>query len=370
MKKINEKNVVLWTVEVLLLLGIVFLFTQINFLFSPVWIFISTIFAPLLIAGFLYYMLNPILELLMKVRITRTKRINRTWGTTIIFLAVVAILVYIVMSLIPHLISQIENLINNMPKFASHQQESLTKMTKHGWLKNIDWDPIVANVQSSYTAYLKTLLSNLSNSAGNIISVAANVVITMLTAPIILFYMLKDGDKFLPSVEKLLPTLSDHHWKQTEILMKKMNKMLSKYIGGQVIECLFVGTFTSIGYLLIGQKYALLLGVFAGFCNLVPYVGPYIGILPALLVAITVSPEQAIITIIIVIIVQQVDGNLVYPNVIGKTLNIHPLTIIIILLAAGHISGLIGMILAIPIYAILKVIVEFFYNVWLVQHEN
>ncbi len=101
-----------------------------------------------------------------------------------------------------------------------------------------------------------------------------------------------------------------------------------------------------------------------------PYVGPYIGIIPALLVAIIVSPEQAFWTIIVVLVVQQVDGNLVYPNVIGKSLNIHPLTIIIILLAAGHIAGLIGMILAIPIYAILKVIVEYVYNLWLIQHDK
>ena len=86
--------------------------------------------------------------------------------------------------------------------------------------------------------------------------------------------------------------------------------------------------------------------------------------------AIIVSPEQAFWTIIVVIVVQQIDGNFVYPNVIGKSLNIHPLTIIIILLAAGHIAGLIGMMLAIPIYAILKVIIEYIYSIWLVQHDQ
>lgn len=370
MKNLKETKLVFWTFELLLVVGIVFLCTKVSFIFSPIGIFISTIFAPLLIAGFLYYMLNPILEILMKVKITKTKRINRTWGTTIIFVALILIIVYLIASLIPHLISQLANLANNMPKFAAHQEESLTKMTRHGWLKNIDWDPIVSKMQKSYASYLKVMLSNISNSAGNIISIATNVIITLITAPIILFYMLKDGDKFLPSVEKLFPALSESHRRQSETLLKKMNKTLSHYIGGQVIECLFVGTFTSIGYLLIGQRYALLLGVFAGFCNLVPYVGPYIGIIPALLVAIIVSPEQAFWTIIVVIVVQQIDGNFVYPNVIGKSLNIHPLTIIIILLAAGHIAGLIGTILAIPIYAILKVIIEYIYSIWLVQHDQ
>ncbi|KRM91152.1 hypothetical protein FC87_GL001078 [Fructilactobacillus florum DSM 22689 = JCM 16035] len=359
-----------WTVELLLVIAIVYLCTKISFLFSPIGIFISTIFVPLLIAGFLYYMLNPVLTMLMKIKISKTKHINRTWGTTIIFVVLTLLVIFILMSFIPRLVSQVANMAANMPKFAAHQEASLAKLSKHGFLSRIDWDPIVSKVQSSYTGYLRGFLNNLSKSTGSIISMAASVVITLITAPIILFYMLKDGDKLLPSIEHLFPTLSKEHRKTSEMLLKKMNQTLSHYIGGQVIECLFVGTFTSIGYLLIGQKYALLLGVFAGFCNLVPYVGPYLGIVPALLVAITVSPMQAVWTIVIVIIVQQVDGNLVYPNVIGKTLKIHPLTIIIILLAAGNIAGLLGMILAIPIYAIVKVVVEFGYNLWLVQHDQ
>ncbi|USS86364.1 AI-2E family transporter [Fructilactobacillus cliffordii] len=370
MKNVKGNRLLFWTIEVLLVVAIIYGCTKIDFIFRPIGIFISTIFAPLLIAGFLYYMLNPILELLMKVPITKTKRISRSGGTAIIFVVLLGLIVFLLVSFIPRLVAQIANMASNMPQFAAHQEASLTKLTKHGFLKNINWDPIIAKVQSEYSAYLKTLLSHLSSSAGNIISMAASVVVTIITAPIILFYMLKDGDKLVPSLEKMLPGLSDRHRKQTRILLRKMNQTLSHYIGGQVIECLFVGTFTSIGYFLIGQKYALLLGVFAGFCNLIPYVGPYIGILPALLVAITVSPVQAIWTIVVVIIVQQVDGNFVYPNVIGKTLNIHPLTIIIILLAAGNIAGLLGMILAIPIYAIVKVVIGFFYHIWQLQHDE
>ncbi|ANZ57977.1 AI-2E family transporter [Fructilactobacillus lindneri] len=370
MKNIKDSRLLFWTVEVLLVIGIIFLSTKINFVFYPIGVFISTIFAPLLIAGFLYYMLNPVLNLLMKIKITKTKTINRTWGTTIIFLAVIGIIGFILVSFIPRLISQITNLASTMPQFTAHQERSLAKMTKYGFLKNVDWNPIVSKIQSSYSAYLKSMLNHLSNSAGDIISTAAGVVVTIITAPIILFYMLKDGDRLLPSIERLLPTLSDKHRHQSEVLLKKMNKTLSHYIGGQVIECLFVGTFTSIGYLMIGQKYALLLGVFAGFCNLIPYVGPYIGIIPALFAAIVVSPMQVVWTIVVVLIVQQVDGNFVYPNVIGKSLNIHPLTIILILLAAGNIAGLLGMILAIPIYAIVKVVVEYFYSIWQVQHDQ
>lgn len=129
-----------------------------------------------------------------------------------------------------------------------------------------------------------------------------------------------------------------------------------------------MGTFTGVGYMVIGQKYALLLGVFAGLCNLIPYVGPYLGILPAIIVAFTISTNMVIYVIVVVVIVQQVDGNLVYPNIIGRSLRIHPLTIIIILLAAGNIAGLLGMILAIPLYAVVKTIVQYLYSIWQLEH--
>ncbi|KID41338.1 AI-2E family transporter [Fructilactobacillus fructivorans] len=370
MNRFKNSALFFWTIEILIAVGIVYLCSKVGFIFSPIVIFVSTIFVPLLLAGFLYYMLNPIVNLLMKIKITKTKKINRTWATAIVFLIVIGVIVYMVFSFVPRLITQVANMVGAAPEFAKQGQELLTKVTRYGFLKKVDWRPIVDKLQSSYSSYLKTVLANLTSSVGSIISMATNVVVTAITVPVILFYMLKDGNKLLPSIEKLMPALSKHHQKQTVTLLKKMNHTLSRYIGGQVIECLFVGTFTSLGYVLIGQKYALLLGVFAGLCNIIPYVGPYIGIIPSLFVAFSDNIMQVIWVIVVVIIVQQIDGNLVYPNVIGKSLKIHPLTIIIILLAAGHIAGLFGMILAIPVYAIAKVIIEYCYNIWLVQHDN
>ena len=174
-----------------------------------------------------------------------------------------------------------------------------------------------------------------------------------LTVPVMLFYMLKDGSKLIPSIQKWL---SPHHAKEVNDLLGKMNSTLSSYISGQMIECLFVGVFTSIGYVIIGQPLAIVLGIVAGLTNIIPYIGPYIGIAPALFVALTMAPNKIIWVIVVVIVVQQVDGNIVYPNIIGKTLQIHPLTIIMLLLAAGHIAGIGGMILCIPFYAVIKTV--------------
>ena len=143
-----------------------------------------------------------------------------------------------------------------------------------------------------------------------------------------------------------------------------MNATISRYFAGQMLECLFVGTFTFIGYSIIGMPYAFLLGFIAGVANIIPYLGPYIGLAPALAIGLVTSLPKGIAVVIITLIVQQVDGNFIYPNVMGKALNIHPLTIILILLAAGNLAGLLGMILAIPVYAVAKTVITYMVNLF------
>ncbi|MEJ6399592.1 AI-2E family transporter [Nicoliella lavandulae] len=363
--RLKQSRLFFWSLEVLIVVAIVYLCNKISFVFTPIGIFISTIFVPILVAGALFYMLNPIVELLMKIHYKRL-RVSRTFAVILIFIAFLGLLFYVGLSFIPHIFTQVTTLFYHLPDVANSTEKTLEEVTTHGWLKDVDITDYINQIQSSLTNYTQGVLGSVTASLGNIISMATSVVIVMITVPVILFYMLKDGHKLMPTIEKLIPK---DHQKQTVVLLGKMNETIARYIGGQMIECLFVGIFTSLGYVFIGQKYALLLGVFAGVCNIIPYVGPYIGILPSLLVAFSSDIKQVIYVIIIVLIVQQLDGNLVYPNVIGKSLQIHPLTIIVILLAAGNIAGLVGMILAIPLYAVVKVVVQYVYSIWLLQHN-
>lgn len=366
MDKLKKSPIIFWSLEILIVVSIIFVCTKISFVFSPIGIFVSTVFAPILIAGVLFYMLNPIVNLLVKIKIKRFK-ITRTLATVIVFLFLLGILVYLISSFLPRLINQVSNLVYNIPSLAKTTTKSVNSYSHSGILKNAYISDYIDKLQSSAYTYAQNSLGSITSSVGQIISMATSFVILLITVPVILFYMLKDGYKLLPSIKKVLPP---KHRDQTIDLITKMSQTISKYIGGQMIECLFVGTFTSLGYFLIGQNYALLLGVFAGICNIIPYVGPYIGIVPAVFVSLSDSWIKLLYVIIVVLVVQQLDGNLVYPNVIGKSLQIHPLTIIIILLAAGNIAGLLGMILAIPLYAVVKVVVQYIYNIWLLQKRE
>ena len=262
----------------------------------------------------------------------------------------------------------VTQLIYNLPSIATEMQKAATKLINNSSvLKRIDISSYTKQFNGEISKYSQNFLSSLSSSVVTVISTITSVTIMAITIPVVLFYMLKDSEKFIPAISRFLPKKQ-----RPEVigLLQKMGDTISSYISGQVIECLFVGTFTAIGYMLISQPYGLLLGVIAGLTNIIPYVGPYIGIAPSLIVAFTKSPMQVVYVIIVVVIVQQVDGNLIYPNIIGRTLKIHPLTIIILLLAAGNIAGILGMILAIPFYAVVRTVVIYLYNIVELRNEE
>ncbi|MBU5366320.1 AI-2E family transporter [Enterococcus devriesei] len=353
-EKIRNSKLMFWSVEILIIATFILVSSKIDFIFQPIGTFFTTLFAPILIAGFLYYLLNPLVNLLMKLGVKRLPAI------ALIFILLIAIIVLVFMSVIPNLVDQLVSLAKNIPGFVNNMQtwlqEAANNATRFPLFKELDVDKYISNFDVSAGNLLQQFLGGLTNSLGSLIGKITTVVLLLITVPFILFYMLKDGEKLVPNVEKVFPEKQRENIKG---LLKQLNKTLSDYISGQAIECLFVGTFTFLGYLLIGVDYAFLFGVIAGLTNLIPYLGPYLGLAPALIYTFFDSPYKALLCVIVVIVVQQIDGNVIYPNVIGKSLNIHPLTIILILLVAGNLAGILGVFLGVPVYAILRTIIVF-----------
>lgn len=353
-EKIKNSKLMFWSVELLIIATLILVSSKIDFVFQPIGTFFTTLFAPILIAGFLYYLLNPLGNLLMKMGVKRLAAI------ALIFILLIGMIVLIFMSIIPNLVEQLVSLARNIPGFISNMQTWLQELannaTRFPLFKELDVDKYISNLDVSAGSIIQQSLTGVTNGLGSVIGKITTIVLLLVTVPFILFYMLKDGEKLVPNIERLFPEKQRENIKG---LLQQLNKTLSDYISGQAIECLFVGTFTFLGYLLIGVDYAFLFGVIAGLTNLIPYLGPYLGLAPALIYTFFDSPTRALLCIVVVIIVQQIDGNVIYPNVIGKSLNIHPLTIILILLVAGNLSGILGVFLGVPVYAILRTLVVF-----------
>ncbi|MBO1308717.1 AI-2E family transporter [Enterococcus sp. 669A] len=353
-EKLKNSKLMFWSLELLILATLIWVSSRIDFVFQPIGTFFTTLFAPVLIAGFLYYLLNPLVRLLTRLGMKRIMAI------ALIFLLLIVMIVLMVMSIIPNLVQQIASLAANIPSFIVEIQDWLTELsdqaTHFPLFQQLDVDQYINNLDVSAGTILQRFLSGVTTSLSSVIGTVATTAILLVTVPFILFYMLKDGEKLVPNIERVFPVEQQENIKD---LLGQMNKTLSDYISGQAIECLFVGTFTFLGYLLIGVDYAFLFGVIAGLTNLIPYLGPYLGLAPALVYSFFDSPVKALLCIVIVVVVQQIDGNVIYPNVIGKSLNIHPLTIILILLVAGNLAGVLGVFLGVPVYAIVRTLVVF-----------
>ncbi|WP_121609500.1 AI-2E family transporter [Mesobacillus foraminis] len=345
-----KKKFQYWTLQVLIILTIVYVSTKISFLFEPVGIFVSTLFFPIIISGFLYFLLNPLVNLLQQWKLPRTLAI------LVIYCAVIGLIVLGIGSLAPAISKQVTELAGNLPGYANKTEDfvnNLSDSDQFRWFMEQEYitqDEIAERA----TEFANTLPNRITNGLSNIVSLITNIAITIVTVPFLLFYMFKDGDKFPAAISKFIPLPYREEGVKT---LKETAKTLSAYIQGQITVALFVGTLAFIGYLIIDLPYALVMALIVAITNIIPYVGPILGGAPAVIVGLFDSPAKALLVLLVIVIAQQVEGNLLSPLILGKSLDTHPATIIILLLVAGNLAGVLGMILAIPTYAVTKTIV-------------
>ncbi|PEJ48743.1 MULTISPECIES: AI-2E family transporter [unclassified Bacillus (in: firmicutes)] len=341
----KNSKLLFWTVEILLLFLVLFVGTKISFLFQPIAILISTLFAPILVSIFLYFLFAPIVDFLER------KKVPRSIGILLLYLALILIAVVSIINVFPTLTDQFKDLVNNMPTIVNKATNKIGLLEK--WLGSQNYVEI-KDLEKKVADYSIVFLGGITGGIGAFFNILSNVTLIILTVPFILFYMFKDGHKFPTAMSRFSPQSLR---KEAIHIAKETSETLASYIQGQTIVCIFVGIGTFIGYSIIGLPNALILALVAAVTNIIPYFGPFIGGAPAVIVAILISPKIALFVILVILIVQQIDSNLISPYIMGKKLNIHPLTIILLLLFAGNFAGVLGMVLAVPTYAICKVVI-------------
>lgn len=339
-----------WTLEILLIVGIIYLLTKISFLFEPIFVFASTLFFPILISGFLFFLFNPIVVLLEKYKVPRTL------GILLLYVAFITLISFFIGIVGPIISRQIMDFFNAIPIYIKDLRMMLNNFadTKaFHWIVTQEYVSL-EKIEDTLTSFLSQLPDAFSTSISSIISLITNVTLTLVTVPFLLFYMLKDGHKMPHAIVKFLPGSYRNEGLQ---ILRNTSNTLASYIQGQITVAFFVGTLAFIGYLIIDLPYALILAIVVSITNIIPYVGPFLGAAPAVIIGFFDSPTTGLLAIIVIFIAQQIEGNLLSPLIIGKKLDTHPATIIILLLVAGNLAGILGMILAIPVYAVVKTLV-------------
>ncbi|MET1941274.1 AI-2E family transporter [Enterococcus faecium] len=354
--RFKQSKLFFWTVElVLTIIGVYFILQMPN-IFSPILKMLSAIFLPLLVAGFIYYMFDPIVVFLEK------HRIPRVFGFLLTFLVVIILVVLTVMNVVPQLMEQTIQLTQSLPTYADETSKWLNELAQREEFKNFNLEEQLASANLSLSNLFNIILVSLSASVSKIISFMMQFFILLFTVPFILLFtvpfillfMFKDGHKFIDALSHFFPKAIRKELRQT---VKELNETLSAYISSTILDALIIGVMSFLAMRIFDQPYSLLLAVICGITNIIPYVGPFIGAVPAIIVGLFISPFQALYMALSILVIQQLDGNLIKPLLFGKSMNIHPLTIILVLIGAGSVAGILGMLICIPVYAVIKTII-------------
>lgn len=297
----------------------------------------------ILISLIFSYSLKPIRNIL-----TERLRLNKRAASIIIILGIFIIGGTFLYILIPSILKEsnnISDIIGNIDNYIDSLYTKL-KINDIEFLKNI-YVIINEKLNTFLVSFSESFLTNILEGMENIISLAI--------IPIVTYYFLVDGELLFNKLLLILPT-------DKRIVTKKVlthiDKVLSRYIVSQLFLSLIIGVITSIALLILGVNFAIPLGIFNGVLNIIPYFGPIIGGLPAVFVALISSPNKALLTALVVFSIQQIEGNILSPKITGDSTNMHPIMIIILLLIGEKLGGFVGMIMAVPIGVIIKVIYE------------
>ncbi|MDD6480359.1 MAG: AI-2E family transporter [Clostridium sp.] len=313
---------------------------------------VLSILSPFFIGIIIAWLLDPIVTWLQK------NGFKRAIATVMVFLSFISLVVLFFVLLIPSFADQINEFIGSAPSVLNNIKNFGENLFDK--LNNI-YDYDFTNIKEQLYGGLSNIVSGLTVTLPNkVISIASSIVsggLNIIFGLFIAFYMLFDFNNVRKHLFNLLPK-SIHADAIT--LTDRLNKTLKSYVQGTLLIMLLLFIFQSITLAIAGLSSPMLFGMFCAVTNVIPYIGPYIGGIPAVIVGFTISPATGIFTLLAVVIAQFLESYFLNPIVMSKTMKLHPVTIMIGLLIFGHFFGILGMVLATPIISCIKIIFNFF----------
>lgn len=311
---------------------------------------VRIVLIPFIFAFFIAYLLNPIVKFLEK------RNFAKCWAILWVYLGVFLLSVIIVVFGVPHILGELNKLIHDIPKLTSEVQGIMTNVQTR-YSRFTMPEGIKEVVNERIIQYQELLLNAVRAGTTSLINLVSYL-ITLVIAPVFAFYMLKDISQIKDSLTLTIPR---KYRSDVLAIGRDIDEIISAFLRGHLLVCVIVGILTGFGMFLIGLDFALIIGVIAGVAELVPFLGPIIAAIPALSLALLVSRETALYAAIVILIVQQLENAVISPKILGKSMGLHPLSVIFSIMAGGELYGLLGILLAVPVAATLKVILRYIY---------
>lgn len=296
------------------------------------------------------YVINPLVKWLER----RYPKVKRQWWILIIFLALFLILVFMMVSLLPRTISEFSKLINNFPIYLDQAKKIIIDLSH----KHFGRDILNLEKLQVRDVFGKLGMSDFdfSSMLVGVKSTFSKIFIAILV-PIFVFYLLNDKEIFIKKLKEMIP---EKYRKQSIEIGKQMDMSVFKYVKGKILMAVYVGVAVGIFLGIIGVDFALVIGIITMFADIIPYIGPFLGLAPATVFALLDSPTKAIFVIIMFLFLQWTENNIVGPKIMSDQLGYHPMIVLIITIAGGFLFGFIGMIFALPLVIAIEVVYRYY----------
>jgi predicted PurR-regulated permease PerM len=310
---------------------------------------IFKILSPFFIAVIIAYVIYPLV-----IKFER-RGLKRSISIITIYTFIALVLVFLGIYIVPHVLNNAKELFNTLPHITNKYQEIFNSFISK--IKTSSWPPEIKALFFSEinrgTELIQSYASQTMKKSLTLVASSLVILFDIVLSMIIAYYFLKDIEGIKRSALMLAPKRM-----RNELINigRELNRIVTHFIQGQLLTAVIVGLLETVGLFIVHVKYPFILGVLGGVANIIPYFGPILGAIPAVAIALLESPTKALLTALVFIIVQQIDNAFISPKIIEGKLGLHPVTTIIAVLVGGQFFGIIGMLIGVPIAAMLKVI--------------
>ena len=316
---------------------------------------------PYILGLVLAYVLYPLVRRIdhYMPAVLKQRRLSRPLAIIIVYLMVILLIAGLMAFLVPVVINQVESLWAQREQLVAKGQALLGEwLIRYRATIPEEWRrTIEENLVKAAGAVGQTVQEGIVSTVSAVTS-TVSLALGMVVIPFWLFYVLADEGQMANALEATVP---DSIEPDVRNVLRITDDILSAYIRGQLLLCVVVGAMATVGFVLAGVDFAVLLGLIVGLCEFIPFVGPILGAVPALIVAVIESPVTALWALLVIVVVQQVENLFLVPRIAGESVKLHPALIMVVLVIGNEALGLWGMIVAVPLTAIVRDVFKYLY---------
>lgn len=324
-------------------------------------IFLSAL-QPVLTGMILAYLLCPIAKFMEQqcCRVKYFSRFARLLSVLLTLILAFGVIGLFCASILPQLVESVSSLIRDLPGLLEIQLAKLNTYLESNNNAAVTVIQMIESVETFLASWIRTnLFSTVSTVANSVISVGSALV-NLVVSVIVMVYLLLDRERYLAQCRKLFYAISRNQLVNQTVseIVQQTNQIFSGFISGKLLDSLIVGIICFVCLTIMQMPYALLISVIVGVTNIIPMFGPFIGAVPSAFLLLLVSPAKCIVFLIFIVVLQQVDGNIIGPRILGNSTGLSALYVTVAMLLFGKLMGFVGMIVGVPLFATLYYIVK------------